>query len=340
MAWWMTHIFKWLAQGHIYRVDESSQRTWSVLRTVSAAASVRKRRRPLGTHVRARWRRSGSRMVASPAPKASSSDSITTASPTPDSKLSAFVRIAKPKKTGNGLQDDQNLALYNTTVSLLNEIVRDQTRVMPEWNKIQERKRKQASCSGAAFGGQTFSKQYGTLPKLVEDEPEWVVLYLSSVSDLSPKELVAAANQDNEALEKFLALDTQLLPALRLPPQLMHKNVLWALFASLSEQYGSRLSSFKQKKCITKAGIVDWAHVVYQVQFSGNNLSKVSHVASGLDVDVSGLGLTRSSVTLSTPWSGLHAELLRPPLASTRLASIFPKRPARTLTRTPTSCLC
>ena len=75
---------------------------------------------------------------------------------------------------------------------------------------------------------------------------EWVCLYIASVSQFTPSELLTMSRKDGNVLEMLLCVDTQLSPATRLGPNLMDKDLLWQVFKALSERFASRLGLLKK----------------------------------------------------------------------------------------------
>lgn len=74
-----------------------------------------------------------------------------------------------------------------------------------------ERKRKLIALGGSTEGSE-FNSKVTTIRKLVGEEPEWIILHLTSTSDLRPKQLVLVSQADPGALEKLVTADMQLLP--------------------------------------------------------------------------------------------------------------------------------
>lgn len=208
---------------------------------------------------------------------------------TPESKLSrAALAVPKPKKTGNECDDEAALALYHQTQSLIDELVKDPSHVPALWAKIQDRRQKNRN---AASEGQQFKKVYQTLKRLVEDEAEWVFFQSSSVPHLTPAELLSMTRHDSEALEKLLAVDTQLLSSARLPAALMNKDMRWKLLSALSARYGNRLAQFKA--LAQAGGVVDWASATYKLEWVDGFLKSVKHNPTGLTADVAQYKVSR-----------------------------------------------
>lgn len=165
---------------------------------------------------------------------------------TPTKHSSAALWLPKPKKTGNVEMDETAMATYQLALAVVDEIVSDPSCVQPLWNKLQDRKRKSMTLGVAFDGSAKFKKAHPTLRKLVEEEPEWVVFYLSSASDCSCEEIVGTVKHDSESLHKLLHASTQLAGTLRLTENLLLKNVLWQLFTSCSRVAGHKLKALKK----------------------------------------------------------------------------------------------
>ena len=157
----------------------------------------------------------------------------------PGGLSAAASRVPRPKKSGNTLMDDQSEALCATTVELVDEIVKDTSHVMPLWTKLQERKQELQN-NEFPVQGEMFAKTYLSLRKLIEEETEWVISYLSHVSDLSPEELVIATKHDREALEKLVTLDTQLCTSMHLVPSLLVRQIVARAVIPLGAEASAR----------------------------------------------------------------------------------------------------
>lgn len=257
--------------------------------------------------------------MASPSPpaKQSGSDSILTLS----KHSTAALWLPKPKKTGNEAMDEQQKTTYESSVAIVDEIVRDPSCVQCLWNRLQERKRKALSLGPAFDGSATFSKSYPTLRRLVEEEPEWVALYLASASDLSPEEIVKTTNFDPESLHKLLHSDSG---ALRLTSDMLLKSVLWQVFTMCSIACGRKLKDLKTTGRWTDAAGVNFPAMCYTFKFKEGVLDEVVHRSTSVTVSVAHLRIT-ADYSLQNPWSDLSAQFVKPPMAATKVCAFFKK---------------
>jgi hypothetical protein len=243
----------------------------------------------------------------------------------PPSMTSAanLFRVPKPTPTNSPIQDDLNTVIYNTTCDVFRAVLEEPGNVMACWNKICGRKRKLANTQGT--DGTSFPKAYATLGKLIDEEPDWIINYLVSVGDLNAGDYMMLLATDKEVLAKLVQADTQLSLSVRLSPELLTTEVLWRVFGILSKKYGHRLRTIKTDKVFLEASqTIDWAKLNFNLTYNvAGVLTRLQHRPSGLEAaKVESFGITRDW-DLRNPWSDQGAQLVKEPLAPTKIASSF-----------------
>jgi hypothetical protein len=203
-------------------------------------------------------------------------------------------------------------------VEVIDELSKDSGFVKWCWNKMQERKK---TVMSGGLNDVALFKPYTSLKKLVDNESEWIVLYIASVSNMLPDDLITIVEKDDQALTKILQLDSQLnVQKFRLTPPMLNKDVLWHILDALSIRNGRRLKQFKTM--VANDGTIKWPSANFTVATEDNLLSKLTHLPSGMTVDIKNFNLT-SDYVIQLPWDDLGAQLARPPLPPVRLHSFF-----------------
>jgi hypothetical protein len=206
--------------------------------------------------------------------------------------------------------------------------------VLPCMQKISDRKRKATTFSAT---GTPFAKQYGTIGRLIEKEPDWIIEYIESVSDLTTADLLGALNKCGESLHRLMLLDTQLQATTKLATDLQVREVLWRFFGIHSRKFGSRLANLKANGMYDHFTMTfDWAKINYVLEHDDKNiLAKVTHRPTGISVDVRKFAIT-TEYLLRFPCSDLGAQLVKEPLAPTKIATkLFAKRVGPNLADAP-----
>lgn len=233
-----------------------------------------------------------------------------------------FIRVPRPKKTGNEIVDDQNMALYNTKLELIQALCSDDRHVMPLWNKLLERQKKNDVLSRAG-GDDVFPKEYTTLRKFIDDQAEWVVSWLAEVSKKNPELFVAAQTKDPEALERFVTVEVGLPGSWRIPPDCMRKRVMYGLMNKLSCKFGGRLKVCDEAVLgKDENGDVHWEQILWEMVWKDEALQSITHRPTGDTVDISKLGIT-NSYTLKEPWSDFSSGFLSLAGAPTKMTKLF-----------------
>ena len=117
----------------------------------------------------------------------------------PVQKSGAFVKVPKPVPTGNPDVDEKAMGLWNTKFALISALIEQDEHVLPLWNKYQERIRNSNALADAS-SDQCFSKQHATLHKLIDEESEWIVTWLSDRASMVPAYFLKVAQTDPESL--------------------------------------------------------------------------------------------------------------------------------------------
>lgn len=164
----------------------------------------------------------------------------------------------RPHNTGVQITGETKLATLHHTQLLIDDRRRPSLGVGVV---VQYPRAKHKMC--APFEGHRFGKHYQGLKRLITEEAEWVCLFIASVSDPTPKELPAVAQQDADILEKLVVLETQLQGTSRLPQSSMNKYMRLALFNHLSKYFGRRLEYSKARVVAGGEGFVGirWSRV-------------------------------------------------------------------------------
>ena len=84
-----------------------------------------------------------------------------------ETKTTITIRIQCPSKTGNDVVDDEKNSLFRQKVSLIEEIIDDDSHVLPLWSKLMDRKRKAQESVNCVINAEVFMKSSGTLEKLI-----------------------------------------------------------------------------------------------------------------------------------------------------------------------------
>jgi hypothetical protein len=246
----------------------------------------------------------------------------------PRQAVENIFRVPKPELTSTS--DDVNdaaAALYSNTCELFRACLEDGTHVGACLTKVCERKRKRLESLSTSGDGTLFKKKYTTLGKLVEAEPDWIIDYLVSVSDLKSVEWLMALSKEPLVLQMMLQLDTQLAMSLRLTQDMQISEVLRRYFGLLSTRFGSRLATLKKDTKYDKVtGLFDMRVINFRLSFTGEKLTSVVHTPTNAEAKITAGGIDKS-FDMRFPFSDFTACLIKEPLAPTKVAlSFFPRK--------------
>lgn len=172
------------------------------------------------------------------------------------------------------MADEQETAVHHCFCDFASTLNQDGQLVMPMYTKLMSFLRDCQSDSGDSEA--KFTK-ISTLQKL---DPEWLLLFLSSRSDLSAGDIVKCKRQDEDSIVQLLLFECQMPPFLKLPEVCVcvYKEIMWKVLASRTDVCGCRLRYFKADGGLKRAtGELTWVKGCYTLIFREGMLVEVQH---------------------------------------------------------------
>ena len=199
-------------------------------------------------------------------------------------KTAASKRIPAPKKTANSTKTGDERSLFTCLVSVVDDLVLDQSHVLPVFNLLSERKAATAA-RGGIIDVEVFDDDVATISGLPD---EFKMSVLTENSDLSAQSFLAALGKDPQVLNKFLTLGLQLPKQTRVNQYIKPVAVMKKFMKARILECGNRLSDLKAKGGISASGDVDFLKVgcFTPTYTSAGVLDKLFHSASTRTVDV------------------------------------------------------
>ena len=225
-------------------------------------------------------------------------------------------QIVKPQQ--GGVVDDVSLlqSCGQEMIDALCEEPRYVKRLYKHFVAIKEELARQDHTSAA----DKFEKVPGTMKGL---EEEWVVNYLSSISDLSSDLIMKFRRQDEKVAYKLLSAATQLGMELPLAPCWQYKRFAKFALDSLHTDNGRRMARFAATH-VAAGGKINWNGFAYNVVVGEQSLVSIVHNGSAQQVEVANYNIPRS-VDIKWPWMDQQASFVMPPMKPTKIATFFRK---------------
>ena len=215
-------------------------------------------------------------------------------------------------------------ALFHTTVNLVDAIIKEPTHVMFLWTRLQERKRELEEGVCEAASAEQFSKVTKTMGECIDNDPEWFLAWVASVSGQVAGNVVEIAKSDSKALQSMVAAETGLLPHFRIPARYNRKSAMKALLDSQSQKYDRTLKRlFQDKGFQSKDHKLNWPTAAYTFDWEQGVLSTITHRRTKEAVEVKDKGITKS-YKLQDPWCDHSAVWVNLPV-KVPVAGLFPK---------------
>lgn len=226
-------------------------------------------------------------------------------------------KLPSPLPTGVATTDANNNATQPILCELLTGLLSDRSLVLPVYNEY--KKLREEAEDAATYKGDDSFASLTTLGRL---EPEFAINFLTSVSDMTTKDILAAKAFDDEAVSQFLEMATGKQSSLRLPAELRIKAVCLKLLKECSDQAGNPLRTFKADGGLKMNGEIDWTKGVYRCEEDEQStIISISYLGKDKR-DTSGDGLVKGFVLMYN-WSQWRAALAKPPYPPIRIASLF-----------------
>ena len=98
--------------------------------------------------------------------------------------------------------------------------------------------------------------------------PEWLILWLAHVSDMSAFEITQIQIQNNSTLFQLLEFSTYMPHGTRFPADCAITDVMFGVLCQLHEQCGCRLAQWKTNGGILADGQINWRFGVFAPNWS------------------------------------------------------------------------
>lgn len=151
---------------------------------------------------------------------------------------------------------------------------------------------------------------------------QWTLHFVGTFAGLQTAQLVAVIKADDQSLSQLLQAITGLPISLRLNAACGIKGVLWKALRFCALGMGSRFAKFTETNGLRPDGTLNWKKGAYELQCSGKKITKVKHILTKAEVDLTRLNLD-TSYRLQDNFSDHTAALVKKPLPPVRLISLF-----------------
>lgn len=177
-------------------------------------------------------------------------------------------RVARPKRTGNLLDDNRAEQEFNAMVFLVDHLAKNPSYVMPMHGHLLNLIRQESMTTH-----EDFFANATILSKLPED---WVVSFLAEKSALSLRDLARVKAADPEGLRRLFSFGLQLPTGARLPPAMAEKAVAAKALAARCVDVGNRFKNWNSKR-LHADGSLNWLYGCYQLTFENNRATRITH---------------------------------------------------------------
>lgn len=227
------------------------------------------------------------------------------------------LRVPKPKKTGNEMVDTSKDAERELLMVLIDNCIWDSSHIMPLHNLLMKR----LASGPQDTGGNSFDK-VGLLYSLPE---EFLAHFITSVSDMSSLDIVAAKRFDPEAVVIMCKFGLDLPAHLKLPRECMLKDFMMDLLMKRHSDIGSRLSKLKESGTwdASRNQLNFKDKGCYRLTWRDGILRSVTHISGAVaELDAAKIQITRA-YTMINNFSDRDAALLMEPLPPVHLFGFF-----------------
>lgn len=235
----------------------------------------------------------------------------------------AVQRLPKPKPTGDPMRDQEALATHSVFLEMVSGCLDDRSHIMPLFSRYQERARQAMKNTSIVVSQHDKFPRISTLAQLYKDHADFFVVAVERHSDMTVSEVSTAIKTFVDSGLQMLVFASQLPEDVKLPSDMVIKQIANAVLDLRLDQVGDRLARFKARGGLMPNGQLDWSKGSYALEAAEGKIIRVTH-CSGDWVDCSAFNLSTDYV-LACNWSDFRASLERKPLPSVVLHKLFAK---------------
>ena len=192
--------------------------------------------------------------------------------------LRACFKSTAPKKSGNGLMDEQNKAVFAD----LNDII-DHCCEHPEDMSVLRRKARDLQSDRVKRavnndGVSEFFENFGTVSQL---DPVVISAWIVLNSDLGVEDLQKIKKEDSQGLHQLYSHATQLSLSLKLPEDLKNIEIFNAFSTERAAEVGKKIEFFKRDGGMSSTGALIFNDKIVTMAWEGDLLTEMVHKQSG-----------------------------------------------------------